>query len=161
MAAELHINDSATWRKMREVHVNDVGTWRRIKSVHVNDSGTWRQVFTDGFSITAGTFLNNVGWESTIPYGSTDPSPAVLPDGKVVEALHESSSTNIVFRVSGLLSDPGQSYFTSITANGNTLTSASATSYAYNAGSQSSQWNWSIPAVFGFVNGNQYQVVVV
>src|SRR5512139_2662497 len=47
MAAETHINDSGTWRKLSGVSVNDGGTWRTIQNVYVNDGGTWREVFTN------------------------------------------------------------------------------------------------------------------
>lgn len=43
--AELHVNDSNTWRQAQGVYVNDSGTWRTIQEVYVNDSGTWRTVF--------------------------------------------------------------------------------------------------------------------
>lgn len=41
----LHLNDSSTWRQIKQVYVNDGGLWRTIKGVYVNDSGTWRQVY--------------------------------------------------------------------------------------------------------------------
>lgn len=55
-------------------------------------------------------------------------------------------------------SDPGQSYFTSITANGQTRLAASAT-YAYSGGL--ARWSWAGAGnLFGFVNASVYPVTI-
>lgn len=38
------VNDSGTWRSIKNIYRNDSGTWRLIDSLYVNDSGTWRKV---------------------------------------------------------------------------------------------------------------------
>ena len=75
-----YINDSGTWRSIKDVWKKDSGgTWQRIKNVYVNDNGTWRNVhqmftasvdnnYTTGYSIgstitTASvTASGNGGW---------------------------------------------------------------------------------------------------
>lgn len=38
------VNDSGTWRSIKNIYRNDSGTWRLIDSLYINDSGTWRKV---------------------------------------------------------------------------------------------------------------------
>ena len=38
------VNDSGTWRSIKNIYRNDSGTWRLIDSLYVNDSDTWRKV---------------------------------------------------------------------------------------------------------------------
>lgn len=48
---KLSVNDSGTWREIKEVYVKNSGSWQQIDEVHVNDSGTWRKVFQAGWII--------------------------------------------------------------------------------------------------------------
>lgn len=41
----IQVNDSGTWRKVKDVWVNQGGTWLREKVVYEDDGGTWRKVF--------------------------------------------------------------------------------------------------------------------
>ena len=38
------VNDSGTWRSIKNIYRNDSGTWRLIDSLYINDSGSWRKV---------------------------------------------------------------------------------------------------------------------
>jgi len=51
---KLNVNDSGTWREIKEVYVKNSGSWQQIDEVHVNDSGTWRKVFQAGWIIGTG-----------------------------------------------------------------------------------------------------------
>ena len=61
-SAEVHVNDSGTWKAPAEIHVNDGGTWKAAQEVHVNDAGVWTLVFT----LEAPTgLLMEFTWETT------------------------------------------------------------------------------------------------
>lgn len=129
-------------------YAGGVATWAWTSGAFGIGSGvTYPVTFTGGSfstSIVAGT-----GTSSTSGFGAyqlwelTDGYNAGTYDGS---AFSLSSSTN-----------PGQSLFTSITANGKTFTSASAT-YSYSGGI--AQWSW-LTGPFGFVNGSNYPVTFV
>lgn len=64
-AADVQVNDSATWRQPYEISVNDSGTWRDIHEIYINDSGTWRKVFDKevisvGAVLTGGNYGYNI-----------------------------------------------------------------------------------------------------
>ena len=38
------VNDSGTFREVKELYVKDAGSWRNIDEVYVKESGDWRLV---------------------------------------------------------------------------------------------------------------------
>jgi len=89
-------------------------------------------------------------------------SPSVLTGGKGVIELEDivSGATCAVFdlfTVSGFLSNPGQSWLTSVTCNGITLNGSSA-SYSYTSISGQAQWSWNTK--FGFSSGSNYSCTI-
>lgn len=118
------------------------------------------------FTVTAGEFNSGIsierGFSASFPYGSV--SPTTLPDGKAIGSVTDSddsigSSDFIDFSLTGLGADPGQSYFTTLSSNGVTKTSASASSYTF--GSGTARWRWNGAGVrLNYVNGGIYGVVI-
>lgn len=165
----LHVNDAGTWRRINRVHVNDAGTWRSIRRIYVNDAGTWRTVFTSAhdFSIVAGQISDGSGGTArgyddgvtgdAMGSGST----LTLPDGYIITAAYSASgggfgSTYMRLALRNVPSDPGQSYFQSVTLNGVTKTSATASSYVYNGIVQVAAWHWFFAPSWSLANGGSY-----
>jgi len=62
------VNDSGTWRSIKNIYRNDNGTWILIDSLYINDNGTWRKVH-EKLKATLSTGTVSV----------TDSSPATTP----------------------------------------------------------------------------------
>ena len=117
------------------------------------------------FSITAAQRVVNsdssTGYETNLGSGTG----LTAPDGHVLNELVDTTQTDDIdgstFAVSGFTSDPGQAYFVSITANGNTHYASDAT-YSYSSGIATWVWNLSgsTADMFGFVSGDTYPVTV-
>lgn len=90
------------------------------------------------------------------PFGTATPSSVL---GQPVAACYDQQgvSPGVVVSLSGFASAPPSSFFTSVTCNGVTLTSASATFYWEYNGSTVATWIWSATQ-FGLVAGNTYTV---
>jgi hypothetical protein len=154
------------------------GVTRLAKRVFVRDpSGVPRLVFWAGLNgmLVAGSYIdppfwsgigynNYFGFTSLPSYGSFTLSSGQLTV-EFIAALTEQTvpTTFVTFAVvyssplqSG--SDPGPSWFTSITINGQVFTSASATSTTSSAsGFLGRQWQWNARSI-GMVPGNTYVV---
>jgi hypothetical protein len=126
-------------------YVGGVATWVWTTGPFAFGSGvTYAVTFTGAAfltSILAGSITTSVNGYSPYTLNS-------LSDSYVGGAYN---GTQFVLQAS---SDPGKSLFTSISANGVTLTSASAT-YSYSGGLAS--WVWST-GPFGFTNGSTYPI---
>jgi hypothetical protein len=122
-----------------------VATWAWTAGAFGLGSGiTYPVTFTGGSfstSIVAGSITSNLNGYS--PYTLTILADTTANGTYNGSQFQIASSTN-----------PGQSAFTSITANGKTFTSASAT-YSYTNGFAT--WGWST-GPFGFTNGSSYPV---
>lgn len=92
--------------------------------------------------------------DSGYPWPSSAYSPSTLTGGNAVIAVYDVTcgspfnppflyaiNSNLV--IGGFSSDPGKSWLTSVSCNGVTETSASATGYGYNASTGRATWNWS------------------
>lgn len=101
------------------------------------------------------------GYETNLGSGTNLTSP----DGHTLNSLVDTTQTDGVdgatFSISGFTSDPGQGYFGSLTANGNTQ-NASAATYSYSSGVATWVWNLSgsTANMFGFVSGDTYPCVM-
>lgn len=147
-----HVNDSGTWRELSQAYVNDSGVWRELLSIHVNDNGTWREVFVGAdFVVTSGQSGTIFGFDTPTGIGSVNPTTF---QG---DTIHRMNSNTVGFSEFALNrgTDPGQSYFTSLRANGQEVTSASAT-YSYSGGL--ARWIWSVD--LGFANGGVYPIAI-
>lgn len=113
---------------------------------------------SQNFSITTATWTNtggtHIGYNATGGYGSA--TNTTLPDGTVINALVDNSAGNTSFNISGFSANPGQSYFSSIVADGQTRTS-SASTFAYSAGLAT--WTWP-GSTIGFVTGTTYPCTI-
>jgi len=116
----------------------------------------------EGITFVAGTYAQaggpHGGGFSFIGYGAASRVfgslvTSILSFGTLVN-LYDSQGADSVLGVDSP-TDPGQSAFTSITANGKTYTSASAT-YTYSLGVA----KWVFPSLFGFATGTTYAVVI-
>jgi len=116
-------------------------------------SDGWRR---HNFSITAGTAAGpTVGYSTFLGIGSI--SNATLPDQRTIIVLVDEQASNVSsFLISGFTSDPGRSYFGSLTANGRTVTTASAFDYSYSSGTAT--WRWL--NLFGFIDSSNYPAVL-
>jgi hypothetical protein len=123
----------------------------------------------NSFSITAGyaTYDDGSNVGIAIGYGNNEDTYGTFgtatPNsilGYPIYACYDQGGaypTAVLFGLSGFTSQPGQAFFSTITCNGVTLTSASA---GYNwDGVSIATWNWS-PAQFGLVSGNTYTVTL-
>lgn len=163
-----NVNDASTWRSLA-MWVNDSATWRKL-AMWVNDAGTWRRLTSTSaaFSITAGLYdpdptfhtYSEIGRSTAHSVGSvTSGNP--LPDGKTVaECLDANTGPGAIaahLAISGFSSDPGATYFTSLSGNSVTLL-ASAASYTYGAGLAT--WTWPTASKFNFVNTSSYNMTL-
>lgn len=146
------VNVSGTWHPWVP-DINLSGGWHG-SSLWVNVGGTWRPAVV-AFSITAGEPSPpppvQIGYVSG-SYGSI--ARASLGLGRNIVELVDIGS-GAVFGIGGFSADPGAALATSITANGVTLTFATAT-YSYSGGTAT--WGWA--SSFGFVNGNSYNCIL-
>ncbi len=76
---------------------------------------------------------------------------------EISDITNNSGNNGLFMQVANLTANPGQSAFTQIVTNGHTFTTASATSYSYNAGT--AQWEW-IGSFAGYVFNNTYSVSI-
>jgi len=103
---------------------------------------------TDPFNVTIGVLNANVDGFDLGYYGSTNPT--ATSDGYTYQQISANSGTckpngctagNNIFSVSGFTSNPGQSWLTSLTVQGCTLTASTATSFSFSGGVASWVWN--------------------
>jgi len=175
MAASLNVNDSGTWRKLKELWANDAATWRKLKSLWANDSGTWRQIYQAGidFTLTAnGSAQNSVGtvgkgYNSALTgfgvHGSLSAQPLLAGYGLTIWTLFDITATNEAYvEISGFGSDPGSGFLTSITnVTGGVTRLASAATYNWLGGGLA-RWYWTPgPTPWGFVGGGTYNMNIV
>jgi len=164
----MSVKQGGVWNPVTGLYVKQSGVWQSVQTGYVKQGGAWNIFYSSGLyngSMTAGTDTDGVnyvsyGYASGVgAFGSA--SPSTMTDGKNFQALYDYYDLNVggsygIFGVSGFASDPGQSYFTSITSNSVTYYSASAAFYSYGSGIAT----WTFPA-FGFTPTNTYSVVVV
>jgi hypothetical protein len=124
------------------------------RPVRTSESGS----ITAGQNGTGGAY----GYQKS-SYGSISGFPGTggtLSDVKEIAGLRDTNPTAIggdgLLRITGFASDPGSGYFTSITANGSTKLSSTAT-YSYLSGA--AVWQWS-GSPFNFLAGNTYPVTM-
>jgi hypothetical protein len=167
MSTELHVKSGGSWRKAKEVHVKASGAWRKAKEVWVKTSGTWRKVFSAGFNMTVAPVssnpadANDVGFckapVSTYhgTFGSTAPSPAEALGAEVlmVSASHTYAGGFIRLWLAGARATD---FFTSMTINGVTLTSAGRDTSYQDIGC--TYWAWSVAGDTGIRSGGTYTV---
>lgn len=111
------------------------------------DSATLKVGGTTGVCLGS-LFFADKGYNSGT-FGSY--SPNGLTGGKTVTAVYDLScgavkSSHLV--IAGFSTDPGQTWLTSVTCNGITNSSTSASSYGFSSGSAS--WAWT--SQFGFAS---------
>lgn len=115
---------------------------------------------SDAGTITVGSAVTESLCFYGYPGGTEDMgsySPTGLTGGETVHALydqytgpHECITPLARFEVSGFSSNPGQSWLTSVTCNGVTMTGAAAAAYSYGTfGSGVAEWDWR--SAFGFI----------
>jgi hypothetical protein len=151
-----HVNDLGAWRQLRKIHVNDLGTWRSIRFVWVNDLGTWRKVFSrdHSFSITVGDSGGGSFGYISGSFGAI--SGGTLDDGSTITGLYNATGDGLLhFSASGFSSDPGQSYFSSLTVDSTEFLSSSA-GYGYSGGVAT--WSWATG--FTFVSSSASGTIV-
>lgn len=87
-------------------------------------------------------------------YGSM--SSASVAGGYTLTILIDSYDGSSACYITGFGSDPGQSFFTSVTVGGVSKTSASASSYTYSSGT--AIWSWA--SLFGLDGSGTSSVVI-
>lgn len=108
------------------------------------------------FSLTAsGDGLGNWGYRKAA-WGAL--SPAVITAGIEITSILDIAGGGGGVSITGFASDPGKNYFDSITLNGVTQTSTSAT-YSYSLSTKVATWSWT--SKFGFVNLTTYPGVLM
>jgi hypothetical protein len=108
--------------------------------------------------VSDGLTFTYIGYEPVYTIGSV--SPSTLTGGKTLYSLYDYYDISVgssygFFQVSGFSSDPGSSYFTTLTINSTNYSSSSAT-YSYSSGIAT----WVYPVVFSFLNATTYTVVI-
>jgi YD repeat-containing protein len=124
-----------------QVHASNAG------GTGPNSSASFTTAASDTVTMTQGTYVSGPitldGFNSG-QFGSV--SPSTLTGGKTILQLMDAYNgppfiyTQLI--ISGFTSDPGQSWLTSVTANGVTRSGASA---AYSYANGSAQWDWYPP----------------
>lgn len=132
--------------------VAGVGTYYESEDPPVFDTGT-------GFSVADDFYIGNFGTaipSSVLGYPVINCYSAART---VVSTVYPSGS---LFTLAGFTSDPGQAFFNTLTCNGVTLTSASASysgPFAWNDGI-AVQWGWDATVQFNMVSGQTYTVTL-
>ena len=104
-----------------------------------------------GFSMTAGTLGSLIGYSSGIIGSVTPPTQQIY--GKNIDRFFDNNSANeCIFSIISIGVDPGATFVTSVTANGVTKLTATAT---YTYVSNTAEWKWSAQT-FGFVDTVTY-----
>lgn len=97
-------------------------------------------------------------WRGFSPYSGGSTSPTTMSDGKLLSQLFDyyigGSPVSCTLAVGGFGSDPGSSYFTSITAL--TTLAAAAATYSYSGGF--ALWTWG--TIFGFSGSGTVGVTI-
>ncbi len=163
-----YINNGGTWQRAKRIFINDNGVWRAVRGIFVNNGGTWQRVYsgvediamvagidsyagTPPFYTDAYTTYGFVSLEFGAGIGSVSPTTqGGYVIGQIARFLFSVPGSYDVFSLGGLTSDPGQSFFDSITISGIAHTSASA-SYNYDAVYGQASWYW--PATWAFGAG--------
>ena len=135
----------------------------------VGDVTAGDDLVNTSFTVTASTAYDDYG-DTAIGYAVDDSyfgTFGVATPGSVlgysVDSCYDQTppGTAVIFQLSGFTSDPGQAFFNTITCNGVTLTSTSATTYqaiAWGAG-VAGQWFWT-GSQFNLVSGQTYTVTL-
>jgi hypothetical protein len=84
------------------------------------------------------------------PFGSLTPSSSLLV------SIYDQGASNSFVQIASA-SNPGQSFFSSVHANGAAFISSAAT-YSYAGGIAT--WEWSGAGQFNFGNGNNYPLII-
>ncbi len=95
------------------------------------------------------------GYNTSPAFGSM--TPTTIEAHTIVELWDAVGGGSQQMSIGGFGADPGKSFFTSVSANGVTKTSASA-GYSYAGGVAT--WQWA-GGNFGFVNTNVYPVLIL
>jgi hypothetical protein len=104
-----------------------------------------------------GAGFTHTGFSSVNPAFGSAPHPGLL-NGTLTELADYQNPDNSLSILSiSLPTDPTQTAFTTIKANGKIFTSSSAT-YSYDALAQTATWEW--PTLFGFAGGATYAVTL-
>lgn len=159
------INDSGTWRSVRQVQINDGGVWRTIRSIEVNSGGVWRTVFL--YELLSTTMTEGIGGPGSALFGYSDPSiysigsvgSTAVEGGYTLTSLvdfNDGFTTYAELAISGFGSDPGAAFFDSITVGGSNKASVTA-SYSYVAGTAT--WTWG-SSTFGLDGSGSSAVVI-
>ena len=162
----MSVKQGGAWNTVTGLYTKQSGVWQPVQTGYVKQSGVWNIFYSSGLyngSMTAGFVSDGltftyIGYEPVYTIGSV--SPSTLTDGKTLYSLYDYYDISVgssygYFQVSGFASDPGSSYFTTLTINSTNYSSSSAF-YSYFSGTAS----WVFPVVFSFSNGNTYTVVI-
>ena len=124
-----------------------------LLAVASTDNGT----LTAGFAVSGlCSGVHPITSRGYISGGIGSYSPTGLTGGKTVFAVYDHGPTPpcipsiAQLSVSGFVSDPGSSWFTSITCNG--VTNTTISTYFYSAG----EATWTFGTQFGFASGSNY-----
>lgn len=168
--AALYLNDAGTWRQIQKVHVNDAGTWRQVQKVYVNDAGTWRQVYSfrapESGSLGSTGSGNEVG-ASTVNFGNgihgtisgwpgSLGSNRLTDEVAIITIAEDVIAHTTIVRLQPVSGTLAQDYFSSLTANGNTILT-SAASYSFSSGR--GIWTWA-GQLLGLVSGSTIPVTI-
>jgi hypothetical protein len=164
MSRTLVVDSGNTTRLVKRLFVVDSGNVsRQVKRCFVVDAGNVsRLVYVNSatFTMVAGQtgHINlTIGYSSSL-IGSL--TPTTDAEGNVIQAFDYQTTGSGTFNVTiNIASNPGSSYFSSITftgSGGTTFTTAAAT-YGYGSGLAS--WSWSAGSAY-LVNGSTYTVTM-